>query len=94
MIKAITIAGKINRYGLVNNSAWLSDKITPSDERSFKPKPKYEIVASEKMTLGIIKTAPVIIVPKAFGKMCLAINLASDAPKVRDAKTYSRPLNL
>ena len=81
MIKAITIAGKMSKYGLVNNSAWLSDKTTPKEDVFFKPKPKYEIVASEKITLGIIKTAPVIIVPKALGKMCLAINLASLAPK-------------
>ena len=44
--------------------------------------------------LGIIKTEEVIIVPIAFGKMCLNINLKSEDPKVREAKIYSLPLNL
>ena len=52
------------------------------------------MLASEKTTLGMIKTEAVIIVPKPFGKMWRVISLASDAPNVRDARTYSRPLNL
>ena len=84
----------MSKYELVVSSAWLFERITPSEDKFLSPKPKYEIVASEKITLGIIKTEEVIIVPIAFGKMCFAISLASLAPSVRDASTYSLLLNL
>ena len=41
----------------------------------------------------ILKTLDVTIVPTALGNICLKINLKSFAPKVLDAKIYSRFLN-
>ena len=51
--------------------------------------PKYDNDVSEKIIPGIIRTELVIIVPKAFGKICLNIILGSLAPNVREARTYS-----
>ena len=44
------------------------------------------------MTPGIIKTAEVTMVPKPLGRMWRKMSLASEAPKVLEAKTYSLPL--
>ena len=52
------------------------------------------IDASENITLGIIKTEDVIMVPVALGKICLNINLRSLDPNDLDAKIYSLPLYL
>ena len=69
-----------------------ADSMLPMEvlvEESRLTIPKYVILDSDAMTPGIIKTALVISVPKAFGKICLNISRKFPAPSVRADKIYS-----
>ena len=44
------------------------------------------------LAMNWVDTELVMIVPSEFGKICRNISLASDAPSVRAAMTYSCPL--
>ena len=80
------ICGSVLKYSLPFAS------IVPSDVDVAPWKltiPRYDNVVSERIVLGMIRIEDVMIVPNAFGKMCLNISLPSLAPNVLAASTYS-----
>ena len=86
------IDGKRSQSQIKNGDILLSyigllcqGKTAYEDIREMSADPEYF-----KLALGITRIELVTIVPKAFGKICFVINLASLAPNVREAKTYSR----
>lgn len=88
----MNIAGNNTTCGALVITDCPAVSIEPIDERvalSRFTTPRYESEVSLNITPGITSTEPVMSVPRELGNMCLNIILASLAPRVLAARTYS-----